>query len=172
MDYRISFLSPQGHARELADSFRRLLPSHTPVTDLSQQFCEEGRVHLIGFEYSGPDCEEIPVPVRQLLDRMQGKDLVVFATCPVCIDSRRWESLDRYIFSLVPADCRYHGLFLCQGEVYLNILEQTKLLSAQPGQENAKLLLRQYRKGIGHPNREDIRNGCRFISEALSLEFY
>jgi hypothetical protein len=35
--------------------------------------------------------------------------------------------------------------------------------------EDTKLLLREYRKGRGHPNQEDIRKGWRFIAKELQL---
>jgi len=172
MDCRISYLSPQGHARELAYSFRRILPSRTPIVDLSQQFSTDGMLHLVGFEYSDISLDTIPVPVQHFLNQLHGKDVLLFATSPVCVDTKIHDKLDRHMLSKIPADNKYHGLYLCQGEVYLTILEDTAKMADQHGNSDAKDLLRQYRKGKGHPNREDIRKGYRFISATIPLENY
>jgi hypothetical protein len=71
---------------------------------------------------------------------------------------------------LLPKDCKYHGLFLCQGGVYFTVLEDLlRQTEENPKCENTQLLLREYRKGKGHPNREDVRKGWRFIATALQL---
>lgn len=125
MNYRISYYSPQGHAKELAYAFRQILPSRTPIVDLSQQFSTDGMLHLIGFEYSDNRLDTIPVLVQHFLDQLHGKDVLLFATSPVCVDTKIQEKLDMHMLSLIPADNKYHGLYLCQGEVYLTILEDT-----------------------------------------------
>jgi len=38
MQYQISHISPQGHAKEMAMSFKRIFPSSTPVVDLAKTF--------------------------------------------------------------------------------------------------------------------------------------
>ena len=48
MQYQISHISPQGHAKEMAMSFKRIFPSSTPVVDLAKTFFTDGNIHLIG----------------------------------------------------------------------------------------------------------------------------
>jgi len=140
--------------------------------DLSQQFCTDGTIHLVGFEYSDSKLDGIPEKIQSFLDQLHEKDILLFATSPLCVNTQMQEKLDRRMLSRIPADNTYHGLYLCQGEVYLTILEDTEKLADQQGDAEAKDLLRQYRKGKGHPNREDIRKAYRFISSSIPLEIY
>ena len=170
MNYRISYYSPQGHAKELAYAFRRILPSRTPVVDLAAETAEVCDMHLIGFEFPEPKFDKIPQQIQQLLSKPEHKDILLFATCPVHAEEKLRMKIERSMIPLLPKDCKYHGLFLCQGEVYLTVLEDLlRQTEENPKCENTKLLLREYRKGKGHPNREDIRQGWRFIAKELQL---
>ena len=56
-------------------------------------------------------------------------------------------------------------------KVYLTVLEDLfRQTEETTTHKDVKLLLREYRKGKGHPNREDIRKGWRFIAKELQLD--
>lgn len=170
MNYRISYYSPQGHAKELAYAFRRILPSQTPVVDLSVEAPQSCDVHLIGFEYQEPKFDKIPQQIQEFLSKLEYKDILLFATCPVRTDENLRMQIERSMVPFLSKNCKYHGLFLCQGEVYLTVLEDVLHQTEEKTEcEDAKLLLREYRKGKGHPNREDIRKGWRFIDKEFQL---
>ena len=171
MNYRISYYSPLGHAKELAYAFRQILPSRTPVTDLAAESSEVSDIHLVGFEFSEPKFDEIPRTIRQFLSNPEHKDILLFATCPVRTDENLRMQLERNMIPLLPKSCKYHGLFLCPGAVSPAVLESLLQSEAKPRYEETKLLLREYRKSKGHPNREDIRKGWRFIADELQLNY-
>ena len=170
MNYRISYYSPQGHAKELAYAFRQILPSRTPVTDLAEGSSDTCDIHLVGFEFPEPKFDEIPKQVRYFLSALQYKEILLFAACPVRTDEKRRMHIERSMIPLLPENCKYHGLFLCQGEVHLSVFEELlRQAEEKPECTDAKLLLREYRFGKGHPNREDIRKGRRFIANEFPL---
>ena len=170
MNYRISYYSPQGHAKELAYAFRQILPSRTPVTDLAAVTSEACDIHLIGFEFPEPKFDNIPNQVQHFLSTLQHKEILLFAACPVHADEKLRMQTERSMIPFLPKNCKYHGLFLCQGEVYLTVLEALlRQAEETPAGTDAKLLLREYRKSKGHSNREDIRKGRRFIADELQL---
>lgn len=170
---RISYFSPQGHARELAYLFRRLFPSNTQAVDIMNGFFGEETLHIIGFEFHEPACEQIPDIVKKFVNELTYKELLFFATCPVCPDPKIREQIEGNLISILPETCKYSGLYLCQGEVRCEVLDTlAKNVSCRRGDAEAQMLLRQYRKGRGHPNREDIRNGYRYLAAALQLESF
>lgn len=173
MYYQISYYSPQGHAKDLAFSFRRIFPSRTPVVDMAKDIRCDGNLHLIGFEFFEPKLEIIPDIIHNFLSTLENKEVLLFATCPICVTEQQQIKLERNLISALPKTCKYHGLFLCQGEVYktkVNALTE-QILQKQDNKE-LKELLRQYRKGKGHPNREDIRKGYRYIAAEFQLDTY
>ena len=50
MQYQISFLSPNGHARCLAETISKILPADTAVMDLEEECEVYAETQLIGFE--------------------------------------------------------------------------------------------------------------------------
>lgn len=173
MHYQISYYSPQGRAKDLAFSFRRIFPSCTPVLDLTKNACRDGKIHLVGFEFSEPGLEKIPDIIQCFLSALENKEVLLFATCPICAEEQQQLKLERRLVSMLHKTCKYHGLFLCQGEVYSTIVDALakQILQKQESQE-LKSLLRQYRKGKGHPNREDVRKGYRYIAAELQMDTY
>jgi len=172
MTYQISYFSPQGHARELALSIRKLFPSNTPTVNLVLSTEHAADVHLVGFEFLTADLTAIPSQVVLFLQTLAGRDILLFATCPICANPQLREQVEQRILPLLPPRCRFHGLFLCQGEVYVTVLETLSQQAAQEKNPELRQTLSQYRKGRGHPNREDIRSARRFISAALHLNSY
>ena len=171
MNYQISYLSPQGHAKELACSFKRLFPSRTPIIDLKKENRIDADVFLIGFEFINNDIETIPDLIQQFLSKLESREILLFATSPVFINSQMHGQLERNIRRILPEKCKFHGLFLCQGEVYVTVIDQLASIATQhPDDLHIKCLLGQYRKAKGHPNREDVRKGYRYISAALHLD--
>lgn len=133
----------------------------------SPQSCD---VHLIGFEYQEPKFDKIPQQIQEFLSELEYKDILLFATSPVRTDENLRVQIERSMVPFLPKNCKYHGLFLCQGEVYLTVIEDLlRQTEEKPECEDEKLLLREYRKGKGHPNREDIRKGWRFIDKEFQL---
>ncbi len=123
MNYQISYYSPQGHAKELAYAFRQILPSRTPVVDLTADVSESYDLHLVGFEFLESKFKEIPPQVQCFLSTLEHKEILLFATCPVHTDETHRMQIERSMIPFLPKNCKYHGLFLCQGEVYLTVLE-------------------------------------------------
>ena len=173
MQYQIFYISPQGHAKEMALSFKRIFPSSTPVIDLAKTFYTDGTIHLIGFEFQDSDVERFPETLINFLALLEYKEILLFATCPIAVSEHRKAEIERKIRSLLPVHCKFHTLYLCQGEVYDTVLEQlAQTASENPFDVGTKHLLEQYRMARGHPNREDIRQGYRVISAAFQLETY
>jgi len=128
---------------------------------------------LIGFEFLDAEVEHFPESLISFLSLLEHKEILLFATCPIAVSEHRKTEIERKILSLLPLHCKFHTLYLCQGEVYDTILDQlVQTASEHPFDGSTKHLLEQYRMARGHPNREDIRRGYRVISAAFQLDTY
>ena len=170
MNYQICYFSPQGHARELADAFKTRFPSRTAIIDLRKEQSFDADICLIGFELVKGEVDEIPETVCKTLTKLDSSEVIAFATCPVTITEKEHRRLEMRIKSMLPQKCRFCGMFVCRGEVYDTMTKELGYMRQRfPYDESIAYLYDQYRKSKGHPNRNDVRNGLRFIAEALGV---
>ena len=70
MDYQISYFSPLGYAKKLADAFAKELPTAPEICNLElESFCS-AKIHLVGFEYSLN--ETVPAKAMDFLESLRG----------------------------------------------------------------------------------------------------
>ena len=170
MKCQICYFSPQGHSKELAFTFKTLFPSRTAVMDLCKEKPFDADMTLIGFELLNDDVDEIPEIIRNILTTLSSGEVIVFATCPLAINEKTHWCFEMTIKSMLPPECRFHGLFVCRGEVYCTMTDDLETQKKQDSENTAaSYVLNQYRMSKGHPNSVDVRNGRRFISRALNL---
>ncbi len=170
MNCQICYLGPQGHARDLAFTFKTLFPSRTAVMDLLKEQPFDADITLIGFELLKDDVDEIPEIVRNILTTLRSREVILFVTCPLAINEKTHRYFEITIKSMLPQKCRFRGMFVCRGEVYDTMIEELGYMRQQfPNDEGVAYLYDQYRRSKGHPNRIDIRNGRRFIADAWDL---
>lgn len=169
MQYQISYLSPLGHAEKLAAAFERMLPSDTMTINLDDESDARGEIHLVGFEL-GSKMDAIPYKILEFLEKLDEKIIFLFATCPIPSIESVKERAERAVVPFLPEDCDYRGLFMCRGQASKQfMMELENFAQQQPYNEKAKVWLSQCKKSEGHPNREDLRQACRFAAEILEL---
>lgn len=170
MKCQICYFSPQGHSKELAFTFKTLFPSRTAVMDLCKEKPFDADMTLIGFELLNDDVDEIPEIIRNILTTLSSGEVIIFVTCPLAINEKTHRCFEITIKCMLPQKCRFRGMFVCRGEVYDTMLEELGYKRQQfPHDEGVAYVFDQYRRSKGHPNRIDIRNGRRFIADALDL---
>lgn len=172
MQYQISYLSPNGHAKKVAEAIADILPSDTKVLDL-QDGCEVyAQTHIIGFEMNEASIRAVPYPIMELLNELEGHQIVLFVTSPFKTDTNARSIMENRIAPFIPEDCQYEGLFLCVGQAsdgFLNAMRKEAEL--HPDDEQAKTRLSRCEESIGHPNETDLLNACSFVADALHLDF-
>jgi len=170
MKYQISYLSPSGHAEQLADAFSRLLPTDTAVTDLNEESVVCGDVHLVGFEIDGSKPGAGPYKVMDFLEQLDGKTLFLFVTSPLYV-SEHWKKRNENILcAFIPDHCDFRGIYMCQGAASEEFLEELREIATWHAEESwVRDWLEQCHHAEGHPDQDDILQGCRVMMEALEL---
>lgn len=170
MNYQICYMSPQGHAEKLALGFLPIFPAGTEVVDLSKGKYSDADRYLIGFELLENDINRILEKIAGFLPNVKHKEVLLFATCPVAVDEEFHRTLDRSIKQNLLKESTFRGLFVCRGEAFKAVIKMFLGLQKRP--YDCKVIAavqEEYQMSKGHPNRNDIRNGLRFISEALDV---
>lgn len=171
MSYQISYVSPAHHAQKLAEAFHRVLPSNTPVTDLSRDAASaDAETHLVGFELTG-NSDAIPYPILEHLEQLEDKVVTLFVTSPFEPSEEIKEKVENRIIPFLPDSCDYRGIFLSYGEVAPELMRDLRgKLAEQPENERAQELLYGFQESVGHPDTGDINRGITFLTEVLKLD--
>ena len=170
MKYQICYVSPQGHAEKLALGFHSIFPAGTDVIDLSKENYSDADHYLIGFELLESDIDCILEKIAALLPDVKNKEVLLFATCPVAMDEDFHRSLERRIKDTLLQVCQFRGLFVCRGTAFKTVIRPLLGLQKRPREYDVLAAVQEeYQLSKKHPNRNDIRNGCRFITDAWNL---
>ena len=174
MQYQISFFSPNGNAENLACSYKQILPSLTPMVDLRKEAAlHTADTYLVGFEFPGTSLDRIPEQVQKFMAQLDNKKILLFATTPLADEEDAYIRAEAALQVCLPAKCDYLGLFLCQGEVDSALIMKLMLDSAMdPHNRKLRHELSLCKKAKKHPNRQDTRMACRFLVQALRLEYF
>jgi len=172
MQYQVSYLSPNGHARKVAEAITDILPPDTKLLDL-QESCEVyAETLIIGFELNEASIRAVPYPIMELLNELKNHQVLVFVTSPFKVDINARSVLEYRIAPFIPGGCQYRGLFLCPGQASACFLNEVRKNAEQhPEDHQAKAFLAHCEESIGHPDETDLLNACHFVADALRLAF-
>ena len=170
MTYQISYLSPLGNCRLLAEAFEDILED-AYVTDLKYDNDVQGRIHLVGFEMNEASFKAIPYEVMEFLDQLEDETVLFFVTCPFQPDQNVKDQLEYALQPFLPDSCDYRGIFLCQGEASQTLLSKLQTVCAErPDDQRTKKFLESCKASAGHPDEDDIMQACLFVTKELELD--
>lgn len=170
MQYQIMYYSPKGQLESMVDAFFAMLPRDTYVSDLEMENTPYAEVQLVGFDIGGTNLNAIPFPVIEYLEKLDGRRILLFATVPCYANENVRRRIENSVIAFLPDECDYVGLYLCSGQPSDTLLRDLRNeVSRNPENTRAKHWLEQCQKAVGHPDRTDIQNGCRFLHHVLEL---
>lgn len=171
MQYQISFLSPNGHARCLAEAISKILPADTAVMDLEEECEVYAETQLIGFEMNEVSIRAVPYRIMELLNKLEHHNVILFVTSPFRTNSHVKDLMEHRIEPFLPETCHYLGLYLCTGQASEALLNSLRFHAEKnPEDKQAENALRRCEESIGHPDEEEITKACRFVAEILRIE--
>ena len=109
--------------------------------------------------------------MMELLDQLEEKTVLIFATCPFQADQNAKDQLERSLQPFLPDSCDYRGLYLCTGEASQQLLSKLQTVCQQnPEDQRASTLLENCKASAGHPDEDDIMQACLFVTKELELD--
>lgn len=170
MKYQISYLSPSGNCGKLADAFADILED-VYLADLQYDSDVQGDIILVGFEINESRFKTIPYEVMEILDQLEEKTVLLFATCPFEADQSTVDQLEQAVLPFLPDNCDYRGFFVCAGQASQQLVSHLQELSAKyPQDQRTRALLQSCMAAAGHPDEDDIMKACLFVTKELDLE--
>jgi len=169
MKYEVAYISRSGNTEKLAHGIADCLPSEdTFVTDLAtEEITDKADVYLIGF---GLRNNTIPLKIMDVLEKLEGKIIIFFATAPVIPTEEHTKEVERRLEPFMPDECDYRGLFLCPGQVSEESFNKIRtVLEQNPGNEQAEMVYNIYNSINGHPDENDIADACKFVRKKLEI---
>lgn len=163
MKYKIVYTSGTGNTRNLAFSIYQALEERSKdIEELSPVTSpEDGEIYLVGFWTDKGTC---PLATGEFLKKLSGKKVLLFGTCGMGSDPEYYAGIEHRVKSLVPENCDYLGMFLCQGKMpravrgkYETMLENRKT------KELAKKMISNFDQALLHPDAEDYRRAADFV---------
>lgn len=168
MEYQISYLSPLGNAKKLADAFASRLPAGSYVYDISVDDVEPAAYNILGFELNEGNFRAIPYRVMEVLDQMEGFAVAIYVTSSLKPSKAMEDQVERILLPFIPDGCDYKGLWMCAGQASSALLRNIEhLVSQKPDDSDAQAMQSSAQATINHPNEEDIRNGLDFIQNVF-----
>ena len=170
MQYQISYLSPNGHTRKLAESILKILPEDTAILDLEEECENRGQLHLIGFEMNEASIRAVPYRIMELLNMLEHQDVVLFVTSPFRPDAHVKNVMEHRIEPFIPETCRYRGLYLCIGQASDALLNMVRA-EAEKRLDDVQMQERRKRceQSVGPPDENELLEAQRFVAEILGI---
>lgn len=168
MKYEIIYTSKTGSTEKVAYALAKMLPpSQCRIVNIDQEESSDSAdVYLIGFGVQKGAC---PYRLLALLEKLEGKKMLFFATGGLAAFKGYQKKLEASITSFLPDNYVYLGLFLCQGKISQEGYAYLESCLNHPSDAAAAQNLKQlYTYSQSHPDEQDLQNACAFLKNALS----
>ncbi len=159
MRYAVIYQSASGNTKQIAEAIYKSIKSDSKQLynlDRLKGF-PTADVYLIGCSIRN---NTYSMALLNALDEIQGGKLAVFATCGYPTTEAYRSKLAKALDIWVPEHVENLGLFLCQGRIAEH--QKERWLAAIP--DHRTQLEQIYAGAESHPDREDIREACRFAA--------
>lgn len=172
MRYQVSYLSPNGHTKQLAEAIRQALPSDCVLMDLAQECEVYAETQIIGFEINEVSFRAVPYRIMELLNKLEQHSVILFVTTPFHADARTKAKAERWLEPFIPETCRYMGMYMCTGQATEWLLQTVRTYAERhPEDGYAAQRLQHCEESIGHPDVDEIQALWRFIAGKLKVDY-
>lgn len=158
--------SVTGNTAMLAEMIRsRLQMPDVPVLIPGQTDMDAYDVFFVGSWTDKGDCA---VETAAFLEKLQDKDIFLFATCGFGDSEVYFENIYKRMASHIKPGNRILGHFVCQGKMPAIVLQRFEIMkNANPDCERWDECIANYHKALTHPDGLDLRTLCKIAEQAF-----
>lgn len=158
MKYAIAFCSMTGNTAALAYHLQSILPAESCVYfgEISREAAAaDADVFFVGFWTDQGSCDS---KTRVFLKKLDGKTIILFGTAGFGSEPEYFKQVLHNAESEISVRNTIFPGFMCQGKMRPEAKAKFEaLLAADPNDERAKKLLKEYDAALCHPNEEDFK---------------
>ena len=170
MEFQLSYLSPNGHAKRRAQAIVGILPKDTITIDLEKDCELHAETLLLAFEMNEVSPRAVPYRIAELLSRVEHQKVLLLLTVPFRPNTNIKSRVENWLMPFLPQTCSYCGLYFCAGQASEGLLRNISLRTErEPYNRRLGQSLHHCKDSKGHPNEEDLQQACCFVKKALGL---
>lgn len=169
MKYQVVYESRNGNTRSIAEAIMAVLPSESAkLVDIDAEVpSKESDVYCIGYGVHSGICS---LKLLDLMEFLNGKTILLFATCGLEPTDAYRKLLERNIKPFLPDQCDYRGMFVCQGAISEDGATALRRYIEKTGKEDQlQQLDHLVIRAQTHPDFDDLDAAAQFAKSALRL---
>ncbi len=169
MKYAVLYSSKTGNTKQLSDCLMGLLGNKARCIEMTPGMpAPEEDLLLIGYWVDKGTC---PEEVKELLQRLEGKKILFFATAGFGQTQSYFSQIAAGVEALAKENNEVLGSFFCQGRMPEGIRARYEaMLRENPEDKKARVFLHNFEQALCHPNAEDLKNLLDFAVRLLPEE--
>lgn len=180
----VIYTSQSGNTAKVADAIYDAIPDKDKEITTIENWNgkTDADTWFVGFWINRGTCG---LDVCDLLDRLSGKRIALFATCGMHDENEYFDSIRSSCSVWVPDDAQYLGFYLCQGKMPMAVRrryeEKKEELKERENSPDGKMsveeaarrekelerLIANFDNALLHPDDEDLKNAADFAEKCL-----
>lgn len=180
----VIYTSQSGNTAKVADAIYDAIPDKDKEITTIENWNgkTDADTWFVGFWINRGTCG---LDVCDLLDRLSGKRIALFATCGMHDENGYFDSIRSSCSVWVPDDAQYLGFYLCQGKMPMAVRrryeEKKEELKERENSPDGKMsveeaarrekelerLIANFDNALLHPDDEDLKNAADFAEKCL-----
>jgi flavodoxin I len=185
----VIYTSQSGNTAKVADAIYDAIPDKDKEITTIENWNgkTDADTWFVGFWINRGTCG---LDVCDLLDRLSGKRIALFATCGMHDENGYFDSIRSSCSVWVPDDAQYLGFYLCQGKMPMAVRrryeEKKEELKERENSPNGKMsveeaarrekelerLIANFDNALLHPDDEDLKNAADFAEKCLENQHH
>ncbi|MDY2945960.1 MAG: flavodoxin family protein [Lachnospiraceae bacterium] len=183
----VIYTSQSGNTAKVADAIYDAIPDKDKEITTIENWNgkTDADTWFVGFWINRGTCG---LDVCDLLDRLSGKRIALFATCGMHDENGYFDSIRSSCSVWVPDDAQYLGFYLCQGKMPMAVRrryeEKKEELKERENSPDGKMsaeeaarrekelerLIANFDNALLHPDDEDLKNAADFAEKCLEKQ--
>lgn len=183
----VIYTSQSGNTAKVADAIYDAIPDKDKEITTIENWNgkTDADTWFVGFWINRGTCG---LDVCDLLDRLSGKRIALFATCGMHDENEYFDSIRSSCSVWVPDDAQYLGFYLCQGKMPMAVRrryeEKKEELKERENSPDGKMsveeaarrekelerLIANFDNALLHPDDEDLKNAADFAEKCLEKQ--
>ena len=185
----VIYTSQSGNTAKVADAIYDAIPDKDKEITTIENWNgkTDADTWYVGFWINRGTCG---LDVCDLLDRLSGKRIALFATCGMHDENGYFDSIRSSCSVWVPDDAQYLGFYLCQGKMPMAVRrryeEKKEELKERENSPDGKMsveeaarrekelerLIANFDNALLHPDDEDLKNAAVFAEKCLENQHH
>ncbi|MCD7929562.1 MAG: flavodoxin family protein [Clostridiales bacterium] len=165
MEFFVLYSSRTGNTEKVAEAIFDALPGRSKLIEPVEDYdgTENPGLVFLGFAVNRGSC---PMDVTDVLEKLEGKRLALFATCGMG-DEAYQQRIRHNIDVWMPDDYIDLGFFCCQGAISPAFLKEMREHEDSFSPQMLEAMEAQQQKSVGHPDAADLDRARQFAKEVL-----